>query len=238
MRKHWNYIKGLILLTVVLFLYAFTSIRNNDSAIRSVNIDFIGENTLYISKANVDKMLIQNHEYVQCVDKEILDLKALEIKISDNAMIESAEAYLNVKGDLRIEIEQRSPLARVVANPSYYIDRQGKRMPLSEEYSARVLLVHGVDSESYLKAVYKLLKAIDADAFLKLYTTDLMIDADQQISMRLRDCSFEVLIGDLERLDQKIKNFKAFYQKAKKDKLLKRYKTVNLKFNQQVVCIK
>ena len=48
MRKHWNYIKGLILLTVVLFLYAFTSIRNNDSAIRSVNIDFIGENTLYI----------------------------------------------------------------------------------------------------------------------------------------------------------------------------------------------
>ena len=238
MRKHWKYIEGLILLAVVLFLYAFTSIRNNDSAIRSVNIDFIGENTLYISKANVDKMLTQNHEYVQCVDKEILDLKALEIKISDNAMIESVEAYLNVKGDLHIEIEQRSPLARVVADPSYYIDQQGKTMPLSEEYSARVLLVHGVDSESYLKAVYKLLKVIDTDAFLKLYITDLMIDADQQISMRLRDCSFEVLIGNLERLDQKIKNFKAFYQKAKKDKLLKRYKTVNLKFNQQVVCIK
>lgn len=238
MRKHWNYIKGLILLTVVLFLYAFTSIRNNDSAIRSVNIDFIGENTLYISKANVDKILIQNNEYVQCVEKEILDLKALEIKISDNAMIESAEAYLNVKGDLRIEIEQRSPLARVIADPSYYIDQHGKRMPLSEEYSARVLLVHGVDSESYLKVVYKLLKAIDADTFLKLHTTDLIIDADQQISMRLRDCSFKVLIGDLERLDQKIKNFKAFYQKAKRDKLLKRYKTVNLKFNQQVVCIK
>ena len=238
MRKHWNYIKGLILLTIVLFLYAFTTIRNNDSAIRSVNIDFIGENTLYISKANVDKMLIQNHEYVQCIDKEILDLKALEIKISDNAMIESAEAYLNVKGDLRIEIEQRSPLARVIADPSYYIDQHGKRMPLSEDYSARVLLVHGVDTELHLKAVYKLLKTIDADAFLKLYTTDLMIDADLQISMRLRDCSFEVFIGDLERLDQKIKNFKAFYQKAKKDNLLKRYKTVNLKYNKQVVCIK
>ena len=238
MRKHWNYIEGLILLTVVLFLYVFTSIRNNDSAIRSVNIDFIGENKLYISKANVDKMLTQNHEYVQCVDKEILDLKALETKISDNPMIESVQADLNVKGDLRIEIEQRSPLARVIADPSYYIDQHGKRMPLSEEYSARVLLVHGVDSESYLKTVYKLLKAIDADTFLKLHTTDLMIDADQQISMRLRDCSFEVLIGDLDRLDQKIKNFKAFYQKAKKDKLLKRYKTVNLKFNQQVVCIK
>ena len=238
MRKHWSYIKGLILLTVVMFLYAFAFNRNNDSSIRSVNIDFIGENTLYISKADVDKMLIQNHEYVQCIDKKKLDLNELEIRISDNAMIESAEAYLNVKGDLHIEIEQRSPLARVVSDPSYYIDQHGKRMPLSKQYSARVLLVHGVNSESCLKDVYRLLKVIDADAFLKLYTTDLIIHADQQISMRLRDCSFEVLLGDLVHLDQKIKNFKAFYQKAKKDKLLKRYKAVNLKFNQQVVCIK
>jgi cell division protein FtsQ len=37
---------------------------------------------------------------------------------------------------------------------------------------------------------------------------------------------------------RKITNFKAFYQKAKKDSLLKRYKRVNLKFNQQVVGIK
>jgi cell division protein FtsQ len=56
--------------------------------------------------------------------------------------------------------------------------------------------------------------------------------------MRTRDCSFEILIGDLNRLDQKIINFKAFYQKAKKDSLLKDYKQVNLKFNQQVVGIK
>jgi cell division protein FtsQ len=65
-----------------------------------------------------------------------------------------------------------------------------------------------------------------------------MIDAQDQISMRTRDCMFEILIGDLDRLDQKITNFKAFYQKAKKDSLLKDYKQVNLKFNQQVVGIK
>ena len=34
--------------------------------------------------------------------------------------------------------------------------------------------------------------------------------------MRLLD--FEVLVGSLENLDQKMKNLKAFYQKANKDK--------------------
>ena len=54
--------------------------------------------------------------------------------------------------------------------------------------------------------------------------------------MRLLD--FEVLVGTLENLDQKIKNLKAFYQKAKKDKLLGIYKSVNLQFDNQVVCTK
>jgi cell division protein FtsQ len=111
-------------------------------------------------------------------------------------------------------------------------------MPLSDAYTARVLLVHGKVTESNLEIIYKMIMAVENDPFLKLYTTDLMIDAQDQISMRTRDCTFEILIGDLDRLDQKITNFKAFYQKAKKDSLLKRYKCVNLKFNQQVVGIK
>jgi cell division protein FtsQ len=54
--------------------------------------------------------------------------------------------------------------------------------------------------------------------------------------MRLSE--FEILVGYLENLDKKIKNLKAFYQKAKKDKVLDVYKTVNLQFDNQVVCTK
>lgn len=238
MRKYLNYVKGIFMLLLVLFLFAFSSVRNNARTPASINIHFNGENPLFIAASNVDKMLIQNQEYIECVTKDVLDLKALESTISSHEMIETAEVYLTVDGGLKIDIEQRKPLARVVSDPSFYIDRQGQPMPLSDAYSARVLLVHGNVTNSNIEIIYQMLMAIENDAFLKLYATDLIIDAQNQISMRTRDCSFEILIGDLNRLDQKIINFKAFYQKAKKDSLLKDYKQVNLKFNQQVVGIK
>lgn len=238
MRKYWNFTKGVLMLLLLLFLYAFTSHQSNARPLASLNIDFVEENTLFISKENLDKMLIQNNTYVQCVARDVLDLKALESKISTHSMIEKAEVYIDIKGNLSIEVEQRKPLARVVSNPQFYIDQKGKIMPLSAEFTARVLLVHGLVQESNLESVYTLLKAVDSDSFLKLYTTDVIVDGKGEISMRLRDCSFEILIGDLRNLHQKIANFKAFYQKSKKEKTLENYKTVNLKFDQQVVGIK
>jgi cell division protein FtsQ len=49
---------------------------------------------------------------------------------------------------------------------------------------------------------------------------------------------FEVLVGTLYNLEIKLQNLKAFYQKAKKDKMLDVYKSVNLQFENQVVCTK
>ena len=47
-----------------------------------------------------------------------------------------------------------------------------------------------------------------------------------------------MLFGVRENLETKLKNLKAFYQKAKKDMMLDVYKSVNLQFDNQVVCTK
>jgi cell division protein FtsQ len=76
------------------------------------------------------------------------------------------------------------------------------------------------------------------DPFLKTYITEIHQNETNEISLKMRLSDFEILVGPLENLDQKIKNLKAFYQKAKKDKVLDIYKTVNLQFDNQVVCTK
>ena len=45
-------------------------------------------------------------------------------------------------------------------------------------------------------------------------------------------------LGDVENLDEKFKNFMAFYVKATKDKTLEKYAIVSLEFDNQVVCTK
>lgn len=237
MLKYINNIKVIIVLAVVSIFFAFTSSQNHTKPISEVEVSFIGDNNLFISKTKVDKLLIQNNDYIKCVSKDILDLKALENKLSSHDMIENSEVYISINGILKIDIKQRNPYARVISDPSFYIDNNGTKMPLSDNYSARVLLVHGLNDESKIDYVFKLIKTIRDDEFLNLNVTDILINKSD-ISLRVRNCDFEVLVGDLNNLETKIKNFKAFYQKAYRDKILNNYKKVNLQFNNQIVCTK
>ena len=237
MVKYINNIKVIIVLAVVSIFFAFSSSQNNAKPISEVEVSFIGENNLFISKTKVDKLLIQNNDYIKCVSKDNLDLKALENKLSSHDMIENSEVYISINGILKIDIKQRNPYARVISDPSFYIDNNGTKMPLSDNYSARVLLVHGLNDESKIDYVFKLIKTIRDDEFLNSHVTDVLINKSD-ISLRVRNCNFEVLVGDLNNLETKIKNFKAFYQKAYRDKILNNYKKVNLQFNNQIVCTK
>lgn len=237
MVKYINNIKVIIVLAVVSIFFAFSSSQNNAKPISEVEVSFIGDNNLFISKTKVDKLLIQNNDYIKCVSKDILDLKALENKLSSHDMIENSEVYISINGILKIDIKQRNPYARVISDSSFYIDNNGTKMPLSDNYSARVLLVHGLNDKSKIDYVFKLIKTIRDDEFLNLNVTDILINKSD-ISLRVRNCNFEVLVGDLNNLETKIKNFKAFYQKAYRDKILNNYKKVNLQFNNQIVCTK
>ena len=47
-----------------------------------------------------------------------------------------------------------------------------------------------------------------------------------------------IVLGDLSDLDKKLRKLNAFYQQALLEEGLNKYKTINLKFDNQVVCVK
>jgi len=201
-------------------------------------VKFIGNDNLYITQETVNKLLIQNKESITSVPKEILDLNGLESVLNSNSMIKSAEVYVTVNGEVKAEVEQRKPIARVNTNVSYYIDDQGLYMPLSSNHSARVPLVTGFVDKKQLENVFKIADKIHNDAFLKKHIVEIHQNEDKSINLKTRVLDFEIALGQIEHLDKKINNLKAFYQKAKKDKALINYSKVNLKFDNQVVCTK
>lgn len=237
-RINFNYIKTILLLLLVGFLYAFSIHRNGQRPITKMTVNFTGEENLYISRKAVNKLLIQNGKDITKVPKEILDLNALERSLNSNDMIKSAEVYLTVNGEVNVDIKQRRPIARINTKVSYYVDDQGLFMPLSSNYAARVPIVTGVIQKDNLQNVFKIAHAIDKDEFLKKYIIEIHQEQDQSITLKTRVYNLEINLGHLNDLDMKIKNFKAFYQKAKKDKVLKKYCKVNLIFDNQVVCTK
>ncbi|NRD21676.1 hypothetical protein HNV10_00385 [Winogradskyella litoriviva] len=238
MKINYNYIKVIILIGVVGFLFAFSNHRNKDRIVGEPSINFLGENKLFITETNVSKLLIVNQEPVSKQPKEIIDLNELEFALNSNPMIKEAQVFMSVNGGLSAEIEQKRPIARVNTNASYYIDDEGGFMPLSYNYAARVPLVTGNIDKNKLQNVFQFAKAVDEDDFLKKYVIEIRQNNDNTIDFKIRKSDFIVHVGTLKQLEKKINNFKAFYQKAFKDKILDSYAVVNLKFDKQVICTK
>jgi cell division protein FtsQ len=220
------------------FLFAFSNKRNTSRKLTQSEIKFLGDNKLFITEATVSKLLIQNQRPVTEQPKEIIDLNELETALSSNPMIKKAEVYMSVNGKLSVEIEQKRPIARVSTNASYYIDDQGSYMPLSSNYAARVPLITGNVNKKNLETVFQFAKRVDKDEFLKKHVIEIRQNDDESIDFKIRKYDFTVHLGSVKMLDKKINNFKVFYQKALKDKILDNYKVVNLKFDKQVICTK
>ena len=238
MRTSWNFIKGLFLLGLVVFLYALSSFKNNSRPVSSVNVQFTGEDNVFITSEMVNKLLIQSQKKLYFLPKDAIDLKETEFLLESNDMIKSAQVYLTVNGEVRVKVEQKRPIARVDSDDVFYIDEDGFRMPLSSQHSARVPLAYGIVDEADLETVYKVAMTVYKDSFLKTYVTEIHQNENKEISLKLRLLDFEVLVGTLDNLEIKLQNLKAFYQKAKKDTMLDVYKSVNLQFDNQVVCTK
>ncbi len=223
---------------LVVFLFAFSSVRNSVRKVSEPSIRFLGDENLFITHEAVSKLLIQNAQSVSNKPKEMIALNALESALNANVMIKRAQVFITVDGTLIAEIEQKKPIARVSTNASYYIDDVGSYMPLSTNYTSRVPLVTGFVVKNDLYNVFTVAEKVQSDEFLKKHVTEIHQNENGSIDLKFRLNDFRIQLGSLDKLDKKINNFKAFYQKAMKDSTLNSYSVVNLRFDKQVICTK
>ena len=237
MKINWNFIGFIVLSGFVVFLFGFTMQRNEARNLSKIVIAFEDETPPFITLNTVNKLLIQNFETVASIPKEALVLKEVEERLLKNQMIHSAEVYITVDGILGAKIKQRTPIARVVDTQDYYLDTEGEKMPLSSVYTARVPIVTGAVME-HAKTLTDLLLQINQDQMIKSSVVGLEVLENGTLKMRIRKQDFIVLFGTTDNAVLKFQNYKAFYQKIKQDSMLANYKTVDLRFGNQVVATK
>ncbi len=226
------------MLFALIFLYSFSNTRNENRELSAnCNIEFLNNDGHYITRNTVNKLLIQNPDTLTGVRKEKLALNTIEKSLIANAMVQEADVYVSVTGQIGAKIRQRTPIGRVAANQPFYIDIEGKSMPLSPVHSARVPLITGTDVKNNMPKLYELAMFIYFDEFLKKNIIGIHQN-NKHFELKLRTEGFIVDLGEVANLESKFNNFKAFYQKGLHDKTLDSYKTVNLSFDNQVVCTK
>lgn len=238
MKINWSYIKVFFLISLLSVTYAFTSHRNSSKNVKNVTVEFAGAQNLYLTSETVNKLLIQSLGSLKNVPKENIDLNTIENALKANKMVKSAQVYLTVNGNLTSKIVQKSPIARVEGVTKFYLDDEGKRMPLSKNHSARVPIISGRITDASLENAFVVLQYINADDFLKKNVIGIHLIEQGRLQLKLRLENFVVNLGNAKNLEAKFNNYKAFYHKAVNDKILNSYKAISLEYNNQVVCTK
>ena len=237
MRFSWMKIKLFFLLVLISGLFYSTISVNNLRDISKTDIYIHDSSNLFITKDSIKNAVIEIIT-TKNIHKSSVHLKALEFELNKIELVKKSDVFIDVNGTMVIDIEQRKPIARFIDNKSY-LDEDGLVMPKSKYYSARVPVIKGyTNSQDQLDLIYKLSNYIKDDKFLSQSATEILIDSNSNFSIKLRDYRFKILIGQLNNLDLKIKNFKAFYINASANQILNKYSVINLQFDNQVVCVK
>jgi cell division protein FtsQ len=238
-RFNWASIRLLLMFSLLVFLYSFTGKRNLQRNITKAEVLFVGENQLFVKQKTVNKLLIENRSDPKNIAKDALDLNKLEKTIDSHPMIDKSEVSVSVDGVLKAVVKQRTPIARITGDGvSFYVDYKGNKMPLSRNYTARVLLVSGEINDKNREKFAKLFRVIYDDVFLKKNIIGMQIMPNGSVLLLNRNYNFKIDFGQLINVEQKFMNYKAFFQKVVLDSSIKKYKKIDLRFTEQVVCTK
>ncbi len=234
-----KYLLFLLFIVGLGVLFSFSSKRNENRKVSDIIVEFENGENNFLTHAMVYKLLIQKGDSIKNQAKSVINLYSLENNVIQNPYVEKASVFLSIDGLLKTTLKQRTPVARIVGkNNSYYVDKEGVKIPLSTNYSARVLLVSGIDNDEDLNEILPLINTISTDSFLQKEVVGIEKLDTKEYQFSVRSGNYKIDFGKLIEVDIKIKKLKAFYNKTFEDKTIQNYKTINVKYHNQVVCTK
>jgi cell division protein FtsQ len=240
----------LISISAVITLMGFIEVKKGENTCNKVEIILSG-NQFFIEKSEVDQLLSDNNGLLVGRRLANINIQKLEDKLVANPFIEYAKVYLDMNGIIHADIKQREPILRVLtyAGQDFYIDKNGLKIPLSDHFTARVLVANGAILESFNNEIDTLKTKVAKDLFAtakfiaqnELWSEQIVqiyVNDDKDMELVPRVGSQKIVFGNGDDLESKFKNLLVFYKKAIPLVGWDTYSTINLKFKGQIVCVK
>ena len=234
MKNKWRILK--ILVTVVLFgfLLSFSLKRFNNADMENVSINMNQTKTpvYFVDEKDIKELVKQYNPTKKIGDVKIPEL---EKKINQIPFVDSANVYMNLNGNLNVDIRQRVPIFRLNRDGrDFYVDGKGVEFPISINFSYPCMLVMGDVQTSEYQELGKLIEKIDKDDFSKKYFIGITKEKGGY-NLLTSDGNYKVEIGDLDNIEFKVRGFKTFVEKYLVDQNPQKYKKISLKYENQIV---
>lgn len=237
---------------ILLFIFARKSYLETPVNIIEPNIERVGD-TGFISRN-----AILNEISEICGNTNIRSVNMLKIldSLDKNPWIENRNAFVDLNGNLNINIKEYEPMLRVFSwqGQSIYLTKDGEVLPSCKHYRPYLLIANGNYSFDEAKSTYRLCdttefdrsllstlylaKAIEKNDFARNAIAQIYYNQKGEFELVVKDIDARILIGDTCQIDDKLTRLEIFTKKKFNTKELMEMKMINLKYKNQVVCTK
>ena len=178
---------------------------------------------------------------------ETIDAGKIETLLENNPHIKNAEVYKDVDGTLFIKVWQRKAMMRVINRDgeSFYVDEENIKIPLSENYTARVLVCNGEIREKCTKcdSINSNILKICAGIAHYVHNSSFCVSAIEQIFVTPEGVIIlipkmgeaKIVFGDTIDIEDKFSRLFTFYKQALPKVGWEKYSSVDVSFKNQIV---
>jgi len=223
-----------VVIILMLLMSAFAHFRNSRRLVEKVTVNYESQGPRFLNDSLVDKLLILNKGELPWKAKDSLVLSMLETLLENNSYIDNAEVFHFQQGILGVKIQEKSAVVRIQGSDQYYLDNAGNRFPISKNHTPKVPLYIGTLKEEQKKDLLSMIEQIDKDPFLRNELASIHYRSNSYF-IGLRSYGFEVEIGQVQRVGEKLSKLKVFCAYHDNHTLEREYTLINLKFKNQVV---
>ncbi|HMU09247.1 MAG TPA: hypothetical protein PKC54_04530 [Ferruginibacter sp.] len=235
--------------SVVLLVAAMQ--RKDAKHCREIKIDIQGADiNLFVDETDILNS-IKAIEQDNPVGKPVgsFNLKKLETALEKNIWVKAAELFFDNNEVLRVNVQEREPVARVFTKGgnTFYIDEELTMLPLSEKFSARLPVFTGFPSDtkalsktdsSLLGDIKNISLGIQKDSFCMALIDQVDITAARQFDMMPKIGNQLILFGDGTDVDEKLNKLQLFYKQVMSKAGWNDYSVINVQYKNQVVARK
>lgn len=203
-----------------------------------------------VVKDSLDKHFVSESDLVSILKRadlnpikkpmDEINTDRIESELKKNEMIARIEAYKTPSGIVKLEVEQKIPILRVISSRgNFYVDNLGSTMPVSRRYVTDVPLVSGyVEKELAVTDLYKFALFLQENEFWNNQIEQIYVHPDNEVELIPRVGNHRIVLGSFDNYEEKLDNLRLFYDKVIPKIGWEKYSIINLKYKDQIVCTK
>lgn len=222
----------MFVLIIILSSSALISLLTDHNNYLDININYLS--TGYFDNKKVVVDLIGNKEISDLIN--LNEFQKVENELEKIKSIKSIDVYRNNYLQLEIDIIDREPLA-FIRELNSYIDSSGVIIQKYNSSIDSIPEIEGILTDGEEFKILKVIAALENDNFFENKLKSISLKGDD-IYLNITGFDFDIRFGNEFQLKNKLNMLKGFYIYQLNNSSNKKYKQVDLVYNNRLIAIK